>query len=110
MVSSDLEIKPGDPLFTFLGMQERFINDENDIKIHGGYHHPEAYYDAAIVRMSKFVNFGKTIFPICLPDVQVIGQDHLEDKLFSVVGYASENASTIDLKELKVRYTEYLYI
>ena len=59
------------------------------------------------IYVGKNILKRKNSFPICLPDVQVIGQDHLEDKLFSVVGYASENASTIDLKELKVRDTKY---
>ena len=103
--SNDLSIGPDDKDFKFKRIQERFINDINDVKIHDGYSHPEAYYDIAIVKMSEHVNFTDTIFPICLPDVQIVGQDHLQNKFFKVIGYATKDNIVKDLKtkELTVR-------
>ena len=96
--SDDLSISPDNGLFQFKGMKERFINDWNDIKIHYGYNHPESYYDIAIVKMSEHVDFTKSIFPICLPDVQMVGQDHLLDKLTNVIGYANKDESVEEIK------------
>ena len=59
-------------------MQERFINDIDDVIIHSRYNDPQSYYDIAIVKMSSPVNFTDTIFPVCLPDSQIFEQDHFQ--------------------------------
>ena len=53
--SDDLAIAPTEPLFKFTGMKGRSILE---FHIFDKYVEPHAYNDVAVVRMSRFVDFG----------------------------------------------------
>ena len=85
-----MAIEPSNPLFKFTGIQERSILE---YKVHYEYFHPHAYFDVAVVKLSKFVDFTSSIHPICLPTLGVETPDHLAGAFVSVIGYANRDGS-----------------
>ena len=87
----------------FIPPVPKAIRKIKKIEVHPKYVWKKAYWDIMLIEVEEEVSFNDYIFPVCIPDEEILDKDHLDKQGLTIVGFGPENKNSTTMNQISQR-------